>query len=253
MNKWNEDYGDDVDLAQQRFAHREEEEKRRSKEYSAWCESMETCAGMPVPELKDGFSAETDFHPDVWLDAGVSLIESGKPTRDWSIKSPNYFDGFEDMYPRYSLDYTVIQMGTEFFLKGMWLLQFAELRPFRSNLYLAPNARSEINAKLKALSHDILDIASEVGEIPEYATDEESKKFLRIITGVFKFYYYPLHGRASHWAHARYPKKFYMDRIAQAVPDSWRKYPYQWTLLRLFRQAENRVYQIWFPDGERGF
>lgn len=245
-----EDYGDDVQIAQRRKQHRPEEEKRRAIDYADWLVAMEKEAVRSDPKLKQQFVADLDLWPDAWLETAINLVKSGKATRNWAWRI-QFHDGDEDLFPRYILEYSVFQMAAELFLKGMWLLQFPELRPFQSWVYVAPAERVNFETKLKRLSHDIVKLTEAVEAIPQYSADSEVLRFLRIIRGVFKRYYYPLYGDGVHWASARYPRKFYEDEMGRGVPDNWKEYPYQWMLVRLFKTAENRVMELWFPGNQR--
>jgi len=222
---------------------KEEGIKERQKEYSGWCEDM-----LKVPSdyrliPKDNFIADIELQPHHWLSYGVDLIDSCKG--NFSIQSS---DSHENQYLDTYLLYPVFQMGVEIFLKGMLLCQYNECLNLSYHGFIDQKERKLYSDKLKNLGHDLIKLISEIRSIDKYINDKESVKFLKIVEGVIRYYYYPLYAadkRSNEWAHSRYPKRFYKDKTKEGKSDALQTFPQQWPVVELFRNMDKHLERLW--------
>lgn len=159
------------------------------------------------------------------------------------------------------LPYPVFQMGTEIFLKGMWLCQFDALRALRAGSYIGESTRDFYAARLgrrqlpgyEPLGHDLFKLLNVLRDIPQYADDAASTRFLRILESTIRYYYFPFYKADKghrRWANARYPKRFYNDDQRVGSADAYRRYPPQDWLARLFSEMKRDAHRLWdLPGG----
>ena len=143
------------------------------------------------------------------------------------------------------LPYPVFQAGTEIFLKGMWLAQHTECQPIGCSDYVTPELRKKYQRQLKGLGHDLLGLVSVLEQVPLYREEGSVSRFLKIISGVTREYYYPLTEDDAAWGHARYPRRLYDDAKKEGHADQLKRYPEQWALLLLFQDTIQRVDKLW--------
>jgi len=221
----------------------EEGGKKRIKEYSDWCEQMRNVPTDYILVPKDKFIVDIELQPYRWLIQGVDLIDSCKG--NFSI--PN-FDSRQGQYLDTYILYSVFQMGVEIFLKGMWLCQFEECRNLHDNGHIIKSSRQDRLKDLKKMGHDLIKLIKDIGCIKKYKDDEYSVKFLKIIEGVIRYYYYPLYAadkRSNEWANSRYPKRFYKDKTKEGKSDALHTYPQQWPIVELFRNMDKHLEGLW--------
>lgn len=215
------------------------------KEFTAWCDDL---VNLPVGfelQLKGNLKAGIELQPFRWMDSGINLIESSKV-----IARVQLADGVEGPPLQSYLPYPVFQMGTEIFLKGMWLCQHEDCRILADDSYIEPAERREYHQQLgsKGLGHDLIRIIDAIRNISKYRNDPPTMRFLKIVEGVVRKFYFPLYAadrRELRWAHSRYPKRFYDDRVHKGFADNLRRYPQQSMIARIFRESADRIDKIW--------
>lgn len=218
--------------------------KQVDKDYAEWCDYL---ASLPADfefKLKDGFVADIELQPLRWISLGIDLLRSSRGTV--AVKLMNGRQGpFRDSF----LTYPVFQMGAELFLKGMWLCQFEECRQLTHHSYIDASKRKRYTEQLKdELGHDLLKSIAANQQIPKYHADAMVLRFFEIVRGVVRRSYYPLYEadkRGNHWAHSRYPKRFYKDGTQEGRADAFQSYPHQWLVVRLFEEMEKHLDQLW--------
>ena len=84
-------------------------------------------------------------------------------------------------------------MGTEIFLKGMWLCQFDECRTLTNSSYIDQATRRKYFEDLgpNGLGHNLIEILNELRKIREYAEDAAALQFLDLIERIIRRYYWP--------------------------------------------------------------
>lgn len=219
-----------------------QEQMKREKQYQAWCNQFASPSSDFGRKLKGGYIAGVELQPDRWIQHGLDLIGSRK-----GFGTIQLSDGVQGADFRAYLPYPVFQMGTEIFLKGMWLYQLDECRKIQSDTYIAEERRNSYFEKLKSLSkeHDLLKLIQRVQAIEVYSKDAELLRFLKILGGVSKKFYLPVTNSQYRWADERYPKRFYKDSLKRAGADSFKSYPNHWLISRLFAEAAERLEFIW--------
>ena len=222
----------------------EDARARREREFKFWGDQLEKVPADFELKLAAGLVADLELQPVRWLTLGLDLLHSSKGTvaiQHMDEKPPVFFDSY--------LPYPVFQMGTEIFLKGMWLCQFENCRHIHQNAYLDGDTRRSYAKRLSnELGHDLLKIIDANRKIPEYERDPQSMRFLKIVEGIVRSFYFPLYQadrRASQWANSRYPKRFYDDAAKQGSADAFQSYPQQWLIIRLFQTMESRIEELW--------
>ena len=221
---------------------REQEEARREAEYQGWCNHFESLPEDLTRILKDGLVAHVELQPWRWIQHGLDLIGSRKPSG-----TTQFFGGKQGPDLRSFLPYPVFQMGAEVFLKGMWLYQHAECRNCKADTYIPPEVRNDFLTRIKAISktHDLLEIIRQVKAIHVYSQDAHLSRFLKILSGVAREFYLPVTDGNWRWADERYPKRFYNDVTKIGRADAFKSYPEHWPLARLFNEAAERVEFAW--------
>ena len=151
-------------------------------------------------------------------------------------------------------------MGTEIFLKGMWLCQFDEFRLLASDSYVEEITRDHYmnllgRRKLSGhdrLGHDLLKIINILRKVPRYLDDASTVRFLRVVESIIRFYYFPFYKADkghSRWANARYPKRFYDDIKRVGRADAYMSYaPPNW-IAKLFEDMKGHLHDLWNLPG----
>ncbi|MBI3876137.1 MAG: hypothetical protein HY300_09325 [Verrucomicrobia bacterium] len=221
---------------------RKQERSRREVEYLSWCDRFASTPSDFIKTLKDGLVAHVELQPGRWIQHGLDLIGSRKASGTIQL-----FSGEEGPDLRSFLPYPVFQMGAEVFLKGMWLYQYAECRNCTGNSYFTPDVRADFLKRIKAISrtHDLLEILNKVEAIDAYFRDAQLSRFLKIVAGVAKEFYFPVTDSDWRWADERYPKRFYNDSTKVGKADAYKSYPEQRPIARLFAEAAERLEFVW--------
>lgn len=223
---------------------REQNRLEEEKEYQDWHAMLLALPEGYNRELKEGWMADVELQPLRWMQLGLTLIQSPRV-----IEYTQLANGVEGPPLTSFLPYSVFQAGTEIFLKGMWLCSYEDCRLLGHNSYIGPGRREEVFKELRnKLGHNLLQIIELLRGIHEYQRDETSSDFLKAIRALVCRDYFPAFqadARGSEWASARYPKRFYNDEAGQAGADSFSQYPPQPFVERLFREAQQRVDDLW--------
>lgn len=218
--------------------------KEQEKTFNTWCDALAALPGDFELKLKNGLKADIELQPFRWLSLGMDLLQSSKGTL-----TVQHFDGRQGSFLDSFLPYPVFQMGAEIFLKGMWLCQFDDCRALAHPGYVDAAKRTYYIERLKKeLGHDLLKIISANRQIPQYQAAPQVMRFLKIVEGIVRQFYFPLYEadkRGNHWAHARYPKRFYKDSASEGHADAFQSYPQQWLIVKLFTPMERQVNQLW--------
>jgi hypothetical protein len=181
---------------------RSREERKKAAAFGTWVAELEHSAITNPPLLKSGFVPDTELQPIRWMDAGLDLLESQKVAA-WV----ELMDGKKGPPLQSFLPYPAFQMGTEIFLKGMWLCQFAECRGLAQKGFLSPDVRERHGKALKNLGHDLLKIIAAIRTIPQYQQDPAATAFLNRVVGIIHEFYFPLYAAdKAPWAASRYPR-----------------------------------------------
>ena len=222
----------------------EDARKDREKRFAAWCGELEALPADFEQKLKDGLKADVELQPFRWMGLGLDLLQSSTGTL-----TVQHFDGRQGPFLDSFLAYPVFQMGTEIFLKGMWLCQFDDCRALGDQGYMDAAKRLHYIERLKKeLGHDLLKGIAANRQIPRYQADAAVLRFLKIVEGIVRRFYFPLYEadkRGNHWAHSRYPKRFYKDSAQEGHADAFQSYPQQWAIVKLFEPMEKHVDHLW--------
>lgn len=225
------------------------------KDFNAWCDFLTSLPEDFEPKVKDGLKADLELQPARWLGLGLDLIQSSKIIAH--VQLSNALHG----RPHASLlCYPVFQMGTEIFLKGMWLCHFDDFRLLTAHSYTDEVTRENFTGRLGRrlpghafLGHDLLEIVNVLREIPEYRSDPPTMRFLKLVDSVTRYYYFPFHKAdkgPSRWANARYPKRFYDDKRGVGSADAFHSYPPQDYIAELFEEMKRYLHRFWnLPSG----
>lgn len=146
------------------------------------------------------------------------------------------------------LPYPTFQMGTEIFLKGMWLSQFEECRKLAHADYATPAARQRYSKSLHSLGHDLLKILGQLRLVTEYQLNPDALQFLTRVEAIIRRYYFPLYAadkKSREWANSRYPKRFYNDAAQVGKADALQSYPQQRLVVGLFMPMERHLDKMW--------
>ncbi len=219
---------------------KKDREREQARQYATWCDQFAAVPADYTPRLKEGLKPEIELAPMRWMRLGLDLIKSAHGTTPIQL-----FDNKEGPQLQTFLPYPVFQAGTEVFLKGMWLATHAECRNVEASDYVPSDTRKMYQKSLKLLGHDLLRIITALEQEPLYREEANVAKFLKIISGVTRTFYYPLTEEDAAWAHARYPRRFYDDTNKVAHADQFKSYPEQWTLVLLFEDTLHRVDRLW--------
>lgn len=221
----------------------EQNRQQEEEEFQEWYAALLAVPEDYKRELKEGWIADVELQPLRWMNLGLTLLQSAKVTRYAQL--PNGVQG----PPLGSyLPYPVFQAGAEIFLKGMWLCQDEDCRLCDASFFVESPRRDEILDKLKnTLGHDLLRIIKLLRGIPEYQSDQALSDFLRTASALVRRDYFPIFkaDRGNKWAFARYPKRFYDESRKEGSADSYNSYSPAPFLGRLFREAAERVDELW--------
>lgn len=232
---------DDELLAALKVELKSREARDKAIAFKNWVAHLEQSAATGPMDLKAGYVADIELQPMRWMDAGLDLLESQKVAAWAELMDRNRRAPLQSFLP-----YSAFQMGTEIFLKGLWLCQFPECRSLAHKGYLAPDLRERHSKALKNLGHDLLKIVDAVRAIPEYQHDSATKTFLTRVVGIIQEYYFPLYAAdKTPWAASRYPKRFYSDAAKIGAADALKTYPQQWLVVRLFAPMKSHVDRLW--------
>lgn len=207
------------------------------QDYRDWLSELEEAANGKPPCVNSGFVVDTEFQPLRWMRAGLELLKTGIPSYPRKLVHLEAADPTSSYLP-----YATFQMGSEIFLKGMWLCQFPECRSLAHTGFVDPETRARHRNELKELGHDLLKIVSKLSEVPKYAGDTESVRFLNHLKGIIHRYYFPVHSATSpDWASARYPKRFYRVDSRHGTADAVMEFPGNRLVFRLFNSVFKHI------------
>lgn len=223
---------------------REKNRLEEEKEFEDWHGALLALPEGYKRELKEGLIADLELQPLRWMQLGLTLLQSPKVVAYIQLA-----DGVQGPALSSFLPYSIFQAGTETFLKGMWLCRYEDCRLLGHTSYVAPVRREEVLKELRnKLGHNLLQIVELLRGTHEYQTNAALSDFLGAIGALVRRDYFPAFqadARGSEWASARYPKRFYNDEAKQAGADSYSQYPPQPFVERLFREAQQRVVDLW--------
>ena len=204
--------------------------QQRETDFIEWCDQLVALRADFEPLLEDDIIVHVELHPIRWMNLGFDLLQSRKQSL------------FET-----SLPYPIFQMGAEIFLKGMWLCKFDECR---DDSYIDVTTRQRFLDELKSkFGHDPLRITDALRKIPQFRDDPSTMRFLKIVEGITRNFYYPLYqADKRRWADCRYPKRFYNDVACTGYADALKRAPHQWLVAELFGRMKRDVERLWdFP------
>jgi hypothetical protein len=211
---------------------REQDDADEARAFNEWCNDLLSQPSDLQVQPIGNFQVDIELQPLRWLWLGIELVESNKIRGGLSY-----------------LRYAVFQMGTEIFLKGMWLCQFDECRTLTSSSYIDQAARRKYFEELgpNGLGHDLIEIINELRKIREYAEDAAVLQFLDLIERIIRRYYWPPYraDKRARWAHARYPKRLYSDVARKAEAESFQSYPSGKWVAKLFRNMQRDADRVW--------
>jgi len=215
---------------------------KQDREYADFCNTFASSLKNNGQVLKNGFTAGIELQPFSWTQLGLDLINSRKATG--TIQS---FGGVAGADSGAYLPYPVFLVGTEIFLKGMWLYQHKECRKLKFDSYVAQDTRHKYLKEIREISpkHNLLEIISKVEKIDAYQRDEYVDRFLKILTGIIKSYYAPLFTKNSAWADARYPRRFYNDLKHTSKKEAFKEFPEHILISRMFTECAERIRGLW--------
>ena len=220
------------------------EKAKRDKEFRDWCEQIGAIPSDFELKLGGGLVADLELQPARWLTLGLDLLNSSRGTfaiQQLGSGPTPFMSSF--------LPYPIFQLGSEIFLKGLWLGQFEECRRITHFSYVDQSVRMRYAVRLKKeLGHDLLRILTLVRQAECYQRDPEIVRFLKIVEGIVRRYYFPLYKAdkvSSQWAHSRYPKRFYDDAEKQASAAAFQSHPPQWLIVKLFASVERHIEKLW--------
>ena len=215
--------------------------EKKAEDYADWCDQMAGVDPSFEWRPKSGFMIDHEFQPIWWMSSGLEVLRSACGTiamSDFSKSRPVFWQAY--------LPYSVFQMGTELFLKGMWLCQHTDCRQLDDNEHLERGRRQEIGKALKTLGHDLFGLTETIRVIPQYQSSPQLIRFLQIVEGVTRFFYYPVWKTVDRdWASSRYPKRFYDDAQRTGAADALKNYPEHWRIVKLFEDAEAMIDHLW--------
>lgn len=234
---------DDELLAAVRVELMKREKQQQASEFKNWCAWLDETPPDMKLILNTGLVADLELQPHRWLSAGIDLLKSQCVTGHVQL-----MDGVQGPPLGGFLPYPVFQMGTEIFLKGMWLCQFEECRKVAHTDFVEQTTRSNYSRHLRGLGHDLLKIIAEIRKINEYANNPASLRFLTRVEAVIRRHYFPLYAsdaRASEWPHSRYPKRFYNDTTKVGNADAYQSYPQQRLVIEMFEPMTRHIDRLW--------
>jgi hypothetical protein len=233
---------DDETYAEVKKIFTERERKAKAANFKAWCDEMIATPRNWIPTPNAGYVADVELQPHWWLREGVDLIECQHIDSQVEL-----FDGKKGAVMQSHLPYAVFLAATEAFLKGMYLCRFAECRQIAARGYIRPARREHHVNALKDFGHHLPNLVAALRRVKAYRTDVTCARFLSIIDGVIRRFYYPLRDADKKWgwATARYPKRFYNDGIKDGRADGLRTFPQQEYIETLFKAMERYLDMKW--------
>lgn len=224
----------------------ERDRKQQEEAFQQWYTELLAIPEDGKRQMKEGLMADIELQPLRWMNLGITLIQSPKVTAHTQLSH-----GIQGPPLASYLPYPTFQAGTEIFLKGMYLCRYEDCRLFDHCSYICALRRDEIVDELKStkLGHNLLKCVAELEQISEYRTDQVITRFLRALSALIRRDYFPAFRPESdkQWSIARYPKRFYNDKTETAAAESYQRYsdaPPSF-VERLFREAEQRVNEVW--------
>jgi hypothetical protein len=222
----------------------EENRLEEEHEFRAWCDGLLALDIKFHRELNDDWIADLEVQPLRWMNAGLTLIHSGKITGFLQLAN-----GVQGPPANIFLPYPIFHAGAEIFLKGMWLCRYKDCRMLDSSTYVSPERRAEMLEELKnLLGHNLINILGKLRAIPKYQKDANCRRFFDMLSAIIRRDYFPVFAadkRGNEWASSRYPKRFYDDDKQLAAADTLNSYPPANFVLRIFRDAERHVDRLW--------
>jgi hypothetical protein len=219
------------------------EKSQRMAEFSQWCAMLDATASDMKPVLKDELIADIELRPLRWLAAGLDLLKSQVITAQVALMSGEKGAPISSFLP-----YPTFQMGTEIFLKGMWLCQFEDCRSVAHSDYVSSTVRKNRSEGLRDLGHDLLRMIQQLRSVKEYQAAPDVLQFLVRVEAVIRQFYFPLYEadkKSREWANSRYPKRFYNDRRKIGKADAFRSYPQQRLIVGLFEPMKHHLDTMW--------
>lgn len=233
---------DDQTIAQGKKIFADREKKAKTAQFRAWCDEMVATPSDWTPKLKNGYVAEMELQPHWWLREGVTLINCRHIDSHVEL-----MDGQKGPVMDSHLPYAVFLAATESFLKGMYLCRFAECRQIAFNGYIRPKRREHHLKIMRKFGHHLRNLIKALKRIKAYRTDAVCVRFLAILDGAIRRFYFPLRAAEENygWATARYPKRFYNDAKKEGKADGLRTFPQQEHIAKLFEAMEHYLDKKW--------
>lgn len=218
------------------------EKQRKAQQYAAWCADLEAMPASWKPELRDGYVADMELQPHWWIGEGVTLIKCRYVDSEVQL-----MDGVTGAALSSHLPYPVFLAAAESFLKGMYLCQYPECRQIASDGYITPDMRRTYFKVVKDFGHHLPNLIEANKGVEEYRTDAECMRFLNILDGLVRRFYYPLRAAEESygWACARYPKRFYNEQTKHGAADGYKSFPEQEFVALLFKRMERYLDKKW--------
>lgn len=238
----NDDESDDLRNALEEMLQ-EAEKNRWDNIFTQFCFEMQKIPSDYKPVAKNGFKSDIELQPIHWLRLGNSLISSYI-----GVSEIQDHQGGTGRYIQQYLEFPVFHLGCEYFLKGIWLCQFAECRHISWDDYIEPQIRKKHFNDLKEQGHDLIKLIDALREIEPYKNDQYMNRFFKIIEGVIRSYYFPLYDatkNSGEWAKSRYPIRFYKDPQKTAKADNLKNFPEQRPIQRLFEETQDHLVNLW--------
>ncbi len=238
---------DDETISEVKRILAEKEKLNRAASFKAWCADMDGTPHRWKPTIKAGCVVDIELQPHWWLGEGVELINCRHIDSQVAL-----MDGAKGAVMSSHLPYAVFLAGVESFLKGMYLCRFAECRRIATPGYISPKRREVHLQVLKTFGHNLQNLIKALKRLKAYRTDVSCMRFLNIIDGAVRRFYYPLDAADKNygWATARYPKRFYNDKTKHGRADSYRSFPQQEFIAQLFEWMDRYLEKKW--DLRRG-
>lgn len=220
----------------------ERNQRNDEREFQQFCQYLLSLPADLELRPKDNFKADIELQPLRWMNLGIELLRSRRVTGHVQLAN-----GVQGREIGGYLRYPIFQMGTEIFLKGMWLCQFADCRQLNHSSYVDEAKRNKYRESLRNLTHDLLRIIDALGQIPQYACSESAMRFLHLVEELIRAFYFPPYeaDQRSRWTDSRYPKRVYDDVTRQARAESCQSFPRAEWIERIFRTMEADADRIW--------
>jgi len=154
------------------------QDRQHASDFKRWCEWLDGTSANTKLILKSDLIADLELQPHRWLSAGTDLLKSQHIAGFVQLINGQKGEPMSSFLP-----YPVFQMGTEIFLKGMWLCQFEECRNVGHSIYVEPAAPLKHSKLLKWLGHDLIKIIAQLRLIQTYQNNPGSIRFLNRSNG----------------------------------------------------------------------